>query len=56
MLTKTALAAKPANFFSVGFWFCFDERSNISYLALTGVKERERESEIGYAQLLTIDI
>ena len=27
-LTKTALAAKVANFFSNGFWFWFDERSN----------------------------
>ena len=28
MLTKTALAAKVANFFSNGFWFWLDERSN----------------------------
>ena len=27
-LTKTALAAKHANFFSNGFWFWLDERSN----------------------------
>ena len=27
-----------------------------SYLALTRVKERERGGEIGYSQLLTIDI
>ena len=25
---KTALAAKCANFFSIGFWFWLDERSN----------------------------
>ena len=27
-LSKTALAAKVANFFSNGFWFWLDERSN----------------------------
>ena len=27
-LTKTALAAKVANFFSNGFWFWLDVRSN----------------------------
>ena len=27
-LQKTALAAKHANFFSIGFWFWLDERSN----------------------------
>ena len=38
-LTKTALAAKVANFFSNGFWFWLDERSII------GVKVDHRQTD-----------